>query len=139
MELPAQIWCFVVLDGLPEGCDEKHGGVVLENATYAVVESAHWGTNQKEVAMSDIFIPLKKHVKKLDPATGKVSERKFYLADVEAISDPMCVIPDFGGKVSTGYFQVKPRSEWVEDCIEWLNDEDDEISESEDEEENPQT
>ena len=135
MELPGQIWCFVTLDGVPEGSTLKYGGVFLENVTYAVVESANWSTSEQELAMSDIFKPLKKVVKKVDKETGKVLERKFYLADVDAIAAPMCVIPDFGGKAKTAYFQVKARSAWVEDFVLWLEDEDDDISSSESEDE----
>ena len=124
-ELPGHIQCFVTLDGLdvdPEGPGIKHGGVYLANETYAVVESAKWVTKEDEVTMSDLFVPLQKEVKRVDSTTGKVLERKFYLADVDAIVSPLCVVPDIGAKPSCKYFNVKPRTAWVDEFVAWLRD-----------------
>ena len=96
--LPCQIWCFVIIDGLPEpdsedadseGAGIEYGGIFLENGTYAVVEFAKWDPNPDEVSMSDLFIPMNKVV-------GRDGKRRFYLADVDSIVSPMCVVPDIG-------------------------------------------
>jgi len=45
--------------------------------------------------------------------------RKFYLADTEALVGPCIVIPDIGGDPNE-YFQVKPRTEWAQEFLCWL-------------------
>ena len=52
------------------------------------------------------------------------------LADVEAFADPLCVIPDIGAKPGCKYFQVRPRSAWVREFIDWIEDphEDDDMT-----------
>ena len=72
--------------------------------------------------MSDIFGPIIKEVVKFDKTTGAIKERQFYLADVEAITSPICVIPDIGAKPCHRYLAVKPRDEWVEMFLLWLRD-----------------
>lgn len=123
-DLPCQIWCFVIIDGLPEpdsedadseGAGIEYGGIFLENGTYAVVEFAKWDPNPDEVSMSDLFIPMNKVV-------GRDGKRRFYLADVDSIVSPMCVVPDIGCKGGRRYFQVCPRSEWVKLFIGWVED-----------------
>jgi hypothetical protein len=121
-DLPAQIWCFVTLSGIPHDRDEEYGGVQLENLTYAVVEAATWDEDEEQIKMSDIFTPLIKEVAKFDRRTGKVLKRRFYLADVDAIAAPMNVVPDIGAKPACRYFQVHPRSKWVEQFVDWLRD-----------------
>jgi hypothetical protein len=53
--------------------------------------------------MSDIFVPVTKEVGNIAGGSVKL---KFYLADVEAFSAPMVVIPDIGGDPNA-YFYVK--------------------------------
>jgi hypothetical protein len=43
----------------------------------------------------------------------------FYLANVEAFTDPVAVIPDVGGAPNQ-YFQVRSRSDWRNKFIDWL-------------------
>ena len=52
---------------------------------------------------------------------GTVVNRVFYLADTDAFYDPCCVIPDIGGPCNR-YFVVKPRNEWAELFIRWVDD-----------------
>ena len=47
--------------------------------------------------------------------------RKFYLANVESIVSPLCVVPDIGGK-GNRYFQVRPKAEWAQQFIAWVED-----------------
>ena len=65
---------------------------------------------------SDLFIPYRKEAEATD-TSGTITKRRFYLADVDAIVSPVCVVPDIGTK--EGYFVVKPRSEWVDIFIDW--------------------
>jgi hypothetical protein len=117
---PAEIWCFVVLEGIDEGAGLHFGGVDLTDGTYAVVESASLSTNEKQRSMSDIFVPYEKEV--ASHKNGVVTGRNLYLADVNAFVSPLCMIPDIGGKTGNKYFQVKPRSAWVSEFVAWLED-----------------
>ena len=122
-DLPCQIWCFVIIEGLSEPDDSdsdtealriKYGGIWLENQVFAVVESAGWDPDHREITMSDLFHPILKDI-------GR-SKRRFYLANVDAIVSPMCVVPDIGCKGKNRYFQVEPRSQWVEQFVSWVED-----------------
>ena len=123
--LPCEIWCFVVLDGLPDEDDQdpplNFGGIDLKNGTYALVEASTWSTNERDIGYSDIFVPFKKDVAALDK-DGVVTGRRLFLADVEAFVSPLCVIPDIGSQPRCKYFQVRPRSAWVKEFIAWLED-----------------
>jgi hypothetical protein len=46
--------------------------------------------------------------------------RKFYLAEVEAFVDPICVILDIGCVDRISFFEVLPRDEWSDEFIKWL-------------------
>ena len=125
-ELPGEIWCFVVIDDLPAVDEEggnslEFGGIMLENGTYAVVESSFYSTDIHQVSLSDIFVPFRKEVAKINKASGSVVKRRYFLADVDAIVAPLCVVPDVGGS-PTDYFEVKPRNAWVKEFILWLED-----------------
>ena len=118
--LPVHIWAFIELNGIPENSRIEHGGIYLADGTDAVVESSTISEDEDQLKMSDIFLPIIKDIGNTDEE-GQVTERVFYLADVEAIVGPCCVIPDIGG-APNHYFQVKARSQWVEDFIAWLED-----------------
>ena len=116
--LPAKIWGFLDLQRLPTNSGVSFGGVDnLSPAVYAVVESATYSTNMTEINMSDIFVPIVKEVGRV--TNGEVSGLKFYLAEVEAFTAPLTVIPDIGGKPNA-YFVVKNRDVWREEFEEWL-------------------
>jgi hypothetical protein len=124
-DLPCQIWCFVTVQGLPDSDSEdthddaprvEHGGIFVENGTYAVVEAGKWDPNEDEITMSDLFLPFFK------VRRGANKKRVFYLADVDSIVAPMCVVPDIGCQGGDRYFQVKSRNEWVEEFTSWLED-----------------
>jgi hypothetical protein len=120
-KLPAEIWCFVVLEGIDEDAGLNFGGIDIKNGTYAVIESAFLAGSEKERSMSDIFTLYEKEVASLDK-DGVVVGRSLYLADVDAFVSPLCMIPDVGANPRCRYLQVKPRSAWVEDFIDWLED-----------------
>ena len=61
-------------------------------------------------------------LKDIDMKTGELVGRQFYLADVEAFADPCCIVPDIGGK-SNRYFVVKPRNQWANLFVKWIEDE----------------
>lgn len=90
----------------------------LADGIYAIVESSMYSNDEEDLKHSDMFRPLIKEVAEVDD-DGHVKEWLFYLADVEAIEGPCCVVPDIGGRPNN-YFHVKKRSEWVEDFIQWL-------------------
>lgn len=120
-DLPCQIWCFVTLNGLDDALDgalgRKYGGIYLEDGTYAVVETGRWDDDEDEICMSDLFQPFFKVLGSGD------KKRRFYLADVDAIVAPMCVVPDIGchGRKNR-YFQVQPRAKWSDLFVGWLED-----------------
>lgn len=125
--IPGQIWCFVVVKGVDNAAGGApiifHGGVQVEDGVYAVVESAPTSTNKVARQMSDLFMPIEKEVEVIafhnQAWKGK---RKFYLADVEALHQPIAVIPDIGAESKTSFFVVKQRHEWVGMFKAWLDD-----------------
>ena len=66
-----------------------------------------------------LFTPLLREVGGTNEATGKVTHRKFYLADTEAFIEPCCVIPDIGG-LANRYFKVQSRDEWPQTFVQRL-------------------
>ena len=132
--LPGQIWCFVVIDSIPEDEDSElfYGGVQLENGTYAVVENGNFVKTVAELKHSDIFLPIKKEVES-KATKNRPWKRKFYLADVEAIHKPCVVVPDIGGREGREFFVVRQRADWVDEFKAWLDDpsKDDVIGEEE--------
>jgi hypothetical protein len=121
---PAQIWCFVVLENLPEPKRNQlysYGSCELTNGVYAVVECASYRTPANNEPRSLIFIPLAKEMRAV--GAGGVKKRKFYLVDTDAIVDTCYVVPDITDQ-STGttnhYFQVKRRDEWIIAFEDWL-------------------
>jgi hypothetical protein len=127
--LPGQIWCFVIIDTMVETDDDfRHGGIIVENGHYAVIECADYAQDRRENQKSDIFVPIKKDV--AQTADGdRPWRRKFWLADVEAITKPLVVVPDIGGKEGVEFFIVRQRDEWVKEFKAWLDrpDQDDVI------------
>lgn len=120
-EQPAEIWCFVVLEGIDEDAGLHFGGIDIKDGTYAVVESASLSGNKKQRSMSDIFVPYEKEVASTSKR-GVVHGRNLYLADVNAFVSPLCMVPDVGGNPGNKYLLVKPRSAWVSEFIAWLED-----------------
>lgn len=51
---------------------------------------------------------------------GGIEERQFYLADVEAIVSPVCVVPDISCVNKQRYFEVLPRKKWAVCFEKWL-------------------
>ena len=141
---PAEIWCFVVFDGLPRTRKKKkrkknrlcHGGIELEDGVYAVIENAFY-TKTQSIDLADddeqpqqehnremksrLFVPIEKELSSAG-RNGQGRKRRFLLADTEAFLDPMMVIPDIGGHKGLRYFQIKPRSKWVVQFEEWLEE-----------------
>lgn len=121
-QLPGHIWCFVILSFLSSEQKEiLHGGIMLNDGTYAVVESASPDTSCEENRHSEIFLPYLKQVKHKQ-SEKRAWKRKFFLADVDSIVKPLVVIPNIGGKSGTEFLLVKSRSEWVDDFKTWLEE-----------------
>jgi hypothetical protein len=121
-KLPSRIWCFVDLRGLnPNAPALQYGGTQLKQEVYAVVEVATYdATTDVGGIQSDLFIPLTLEVGGID-TDASVTERKFYLADVDTIVEPCIVIPNIGDKPNA-YLQVKPRRDWSKEFVSWLKD-----------------
>jgi hypothetical protein len=117
-QLPNKIWGFVNLSAIPPDNDLNCGGLhPIPPAVYAIVESAE-PDRSKSVANSEIFIPLLLEVGQM--RHNRVTKLQFYLADVEAFSEPVVVIPDIGGAANR-YLQLKNRNTWREDFAAWLD------------------
>ena len=116
--LPCHIHCFVRIDGLPSRLKVEYGGIWLKDGVFGVVEATTMTNDPKELAKSDLLVPLVKEVEHI--SDGEVDGRKFYLADTEAFVSACAVIPDIGGPPN-GYFMVKPRSAWHKEFIAWID------------------
>lgn len=118
---PCHIWCFVVISGAPAGRNRVHyGGIPVADGTYAVVETTALEEDEDEMGRSDLMMPVRKEIQ-LD-GDDNVVGRSFYLADTEAFCDPCCTVPDLGGPTNR-YFVVKPRNQWSQEFIRWVQDE----------------
>ena len=124
-----EIWAFVDLRELPAGVQVDVGPYSVQAGVYAVIESADiideqdahlLGTYAAKHGSSSIFTPIIKECAEIAD-NGSIAKRQFYLADVEAFVEPICVIPDVGIDVKRKYFQVLPRKRWAEQFAAWLN------------------
>ena len=123
---PALIWCFVVLDGLPKSNKKKekhkdrlnHGECQLEDGVFAVIESASFLKQPQNAKASMLFRRLKLEMKNVHGEW----KRKFYLVDTEAITEPLCVIPDFGCPGGCTFLSVKSRDKWADAFEHWLEE-----------------
>ena len=118
-EFPCHIWCFVVIPPLPKGFKLHHGGVRLEEGTFAVVESAAIDKTPSEDYVGDIMQPILKDV--VMNEDGKPTDKILHLANTEAFVRPCCVIPDIGG-LPNRYFIVASRDSWPDHFQNWLLD-----------------
>ena len=116
-KLPNKIWGFVDLRGLPERNRLHYAGIWLKQGVYAVVESSIFVEDEEREGLSKIFVPITKVVGGM--VQNMVSQLKFYLADVEAIVQPIAVIPEIGGQTNN-YFYVKDQETWRKDFMDWL-------------------
>ena len=116
-KLPQKLYGFVDLSALPKNINVEYADIHLEAGVFAVVENATFDDNADQTEMSEIFVPITKEVGDLTDDGANVMH--FYLADVEAILEPMAVIPDLGGN-SNAYLQVKPREQWKNDFMNFL-------------------
>ena len=146
---PAHVKCFVVLSGEDIDQQRVEcGGILVKEGTHAVVESAEcledsdyfdekelgstrkmsrkkisaWKDKKRtegkvERIHSELFVPIKKEVGLIEDQ--EVKERIYYLADTEAFVDTCTVVPDIGGPPNM-YFFVRPRSQWSNLFMEWL-------------------
>ena len=125
-QFPAEIWCFVDLSDSPAGFRTNFAQCSLERGVYAVVESSTDCPNvlvERDCGVrpkneSKLFKPIIKEVDSIS-ADGSV-QRKFYLANVEAIVGPVCVVPDIGNANKARYFQLLPKSEWADRFKRWV-------------------
>ena len=132
-ELPCHLMGFLDLSVLDNNILLNYGGQdSISPGIYAIVESSSYVAEEDAINLSELFIPIQKHV---GGFTGSfVSHRTFFLADVECIVGPVAVIPDLGGQAND-YLQLRTRNDWKQDFINWLESpHDDDIIESSEEE-----
>ena len=114
------MWCFVELPGMPNGRSAlQFGGAALEDGVHAVVEWAQCDDVNVTKKMTDLFTPLTLEVDGYDSDDNEVTQRAFFLANVEAFVKTCIVIPDVGGPANA-HFEVKPRYLWANEFIGWL-------------------
>jgi len=122
--LPNKIWGYVDLRDLPQdntiSCSNLVGNVPPK--IYAIVESAKVdpppARNSGDTTWrSELFTPITKEVGAI--RDGIVTDMKLYLADVDAFSCPVTVVPDIGGRPNA-YFMVESRTQWGENFVKWL-------------------
>jgi hypothetical protein len=120
--LPAEIWCFIDFTTLADNVSVKYGDVTVKKGVYAVVESSEYVKEDRDGVQvqvgSDLLRVIRKEIAWKNER-GEMS-RKFYLADVEAFVDPICVVPDIGAEDKVRYFEVLPRKKWSDVFIKWL-------------------
>jgi len=120
-DLPGETWSFVDLTALPDGVSLDIDGVVVNKGTHAVIESTTYVEDDDGAFESGLFTKIRKEVlaQNLD---GSMRYRKFYLADVEGIVRPACVVPDINEDDKLLYYEVRPRSQWSDNFKSWLMD-----------------
>jgi len=120
---PAQIWCFIDLNGIGEPNEKApwvYGNCDLTDGVFAVVECAKPCEPGNTEPKSRLFEPMVKEMRRT--GAGGMRSRRFYLVDTEAITDPCFVIPDVGAVDGTRYFRVKSREEWVLCLEDWIGE-----------------
>ena len=75
--------------------------------------------DEEEWEKSKILRPFLKKIGGIDD-DGSVLSRNFFLADTSAFVSPLAVVPDLGGPKNR-FFVMKPRAEWVELFVGWVN------------------
>ena len=118
--LPGEIWCFVDFTDAPAGFSLQIDGGKVQNGVYAVIESSLYEEQPRERLdrKSDLFTPLVKQYERM-PGTN-TNRPRYWLADVQSIVAPCCIIPDIGSQQKRRYFEVTPRAEWSNLFIQWL-------------------
>ena len=112
-DLPAQIHCFVDLRGIS---DKSR----IEQAIYAVIESADQDLSPTDQVSSELFQPYIKETQIDDEGNIK---RKFYMVDVDSFAAPACVIPNMGHDNPAALLCLVPKHEWPDQFSEWLGEE----------------
>ena len=126
---PAEIWCFLDLTMLPEDAQVVIDSVRVRSGVYALIESATYiaqedqvsaGKHASEIGTSQLFLPMLKDCAESADDDGEIIERMFYLADVDALLDPIVVVPDVGEDVKRKYFHVVSRELWSKQFTDWV-------------------
>ena len=115
---PVQVWCFLVLRGIPKDEDARRmhanllsiGGLSVHNGIYAVVECARWSDDPR--AKSMLFRRLTLEMASNTPGST-TTRRRFHLVDVSKLKEPLFVVPDIGCRNKRDYFSVKKRRDWI--------------------------
>ena len=115
---PVQVWCFLVLSGIPKGEDERRthgnllsiGGESVQDGVYAVVECARWKDNSpaKSLLFRRLTLEMASNMR-----GSTTTRRQFHLANVSKLKEPLFVVPDIGCVSRRDFFAVKRRRDWV--------------------------
>ena len=117
-EEACKIYGFVDLTQIPQNCSINYGGIPeLGPGIYAIVENSYKYVGEDNDENHHLFIPIQKEVHEM--RDNMVSKMQFYLADVEAFTSPLVVIPDMGGNAND-YFLLRSRQEWSDRFIKYL-------------------
>lgn len=123
---PAKIWGFIDISALPSGVSVRvDARSVVRSGVWAVIESCNYKKDppvkkgQTPPPVSTIFKHVILDANSYDKNDGSVTERKFYLVDVETFQDPLVVIPNVGTKCE--FLVMAPRDKWSEDFNRWIH------------------
>ena len=118
--LPSKIWGFLDMSDLAHDSGVNYGGLSnIQPGTYAIVETGNGQEIPNDYEWS-IFSPFCTEVTGDEDNEADMGT-KLYLADVEAFKEPVCVIPDIGGRINA-YFGVENMMLWSKKFVTWLNE-----------------
>jgi len=118
-QLPNKIWGFVDFSHIRPNNKVEIGGITgIIPGMYAIVESAVEERPKQGEYRSQLFGKLTKEVGSMED--DRVKTTKFYLADADAIIEPLVVVPDINGAANS-YLMLKPRAKWATEFEKWLD------------------
>ena len=125
-----------------EGVSFQFEGQPITRGVYAVLESSTYEPRPESAYQSDMFRPLNKHGAEMNN-DGTIKKRRFWLTDVDAFHEQICVIGDFGLKgweshSKVRYLHVERRSKWASCFLKWVNANHEQDHMEDDEEEDAQ-
>jgi hypothetical protein len=127
------MWCFVVIPDM-KGKRLDYGGIRLKEGVYAAAEGSKMVAAERNFQSMDLIKLIEKVV--VIGHEQNIFEKKFELADTDAIVAPACVVPNIGGPKHQ-YFFIDPRENWAGHFLNWLryDFDDDDMVITDDEEE----
>lgn len=112
---PCHIQCFLDLTDMKR--TEKQED--LKPDIYMMIEPASPVTDDKEIAMSDLFIPYTKEINNTSAYNHPITLQRYL--PVSRIVEPCIMIPDLENPNERAYLHLRPRYEWADLFKEWIN------------------